>query len=71
MKTDDELISALRGWAGQMTMPGRRALVNEAADPIEELSERIAIMAADMDKTWGESYCTASGAAVYPDDGPE
>ena len=43
MKTD-ELIRALRDWAGQMTMPGRRSLVNAAADRLEELDERVAIM---------------------------
>ena len=43
MKTD-ELIRALRGWAANMTMPGRRSLVNEAADRLEALDERVAIM---------------------------
>lgn len=43
MKTD-ELIRALRDWAAKMAMPGRRSLVNEAADRLEELDERVAIM---------------------------
>lgn len=43
MKTD-ELIRALRDWAAKMAMPGRRNLVNEAADRLEELDERVAIM---------------------------
>lgn len=42
--TTDELIRALRDWADGMAMPGRRQLVNEAADRLEELEERIAIM---------------------------
>lgn len=42
--TTDELIRALRAWAGQMAMPGRRKLVQEAADRLEELDERVAIM---------------------------
>lgn len=42
--TTDELIRALRNWAAQMALPGRRGLVNEAADRLEELDERIAIM---------------------------
>ena len=42
--TTDELIRALRDWADQMTMPGRKRLVNEAADRLEELDERVAIM---------------------------
>ena len=28
----------------------------EAADRLEELDERVAIMAADMDNEWGKSY---------------
>lgn len=42
--TTNELIKALRDWADGMAMPGRRQLVNEAADRLEELDERIAIM---------------------------
>lgn len=40
----DELIRALRDWSAKMTMPGRRSLVNEAADRLEALDERVAIM---------------------------
>ena len=42
--TTDELIRALRDWAGQMTMQGRRKLVNAASDRLEALDERVAIM---------------------------
>lgn len=42
--TTNELIRQLRDWADQMAMPGRRQLVKEAADRLEELDERIAIM---------------------------
>lgn len=42
--TTNELINALRDWAAQMALPGRRRLVNEAADRLEELDERVAIM---------------------------
>lgn len=45
--TTTELITALRDWADQMALPGRRSLVTEAADRLEELDERVAIMAAD------------------------
>lgn len=40
MKTN-ELIKALRYWADTMTKSGRRKLVNEAADRLEELEERV------------------------------
>ena len=53
MKTD-ELIRVLRNWAGQIAMPGRRGLVNEAADRLEELDERFSIMTAEMDNKWTE-----------------
>ncbi len=42
--TTDELIRALRYWADTMTFSGRRKLVNEAADRLEKLDERVAIM---------------------------
>ena len=35
--TTVELIRELRDWGGKMTMPGRRILVNEAADRLEAL----------------------------------
>lgn len=58
--TDDELIRELRESANVLEYPETCRIMRAAADRIEELSERVAIMAADMDKTWGESYCTAS-----------
>lgn len=42
--TTDELIRALRDWAEKLTTPGRRGLVNAAADRLEELDERVSIM---------------------------
>lgn len=42
-----------------------RKTMKEAATRLEELEERVAILTADLDRTWGESYCTSSGAAVY------
>jgi hypothetical protein len=48
----DELIRALRDWADQMSMPGRRGLVKQAADRLEELSERVAIMEEIQDGKW-------------------
>ena len=45
--TTDELIKALREWAAQMALPGRRELVKQAADRLEELDERAAIKEAD------------------------
>lgn len=38
MKTN-ELIQELRSWADKMALPGRRTLVTEAADRMEELEE--------------------------------
>lgn len=57
--TTDELIRALRDRAnlfGIMRDSSNRDLLNTAADRLEELEERIAIMAADMDNEWGKSY---------------
>lgn len=50
--TTEELIRQLREWADGMAMPGRRQLVMEAADRLEEQEERIAIM---------EEGCALSG----------
>ena len=50
--TTDELIKALR----ELSLNVNKALLTEAADRLEELEERIAIMAADMDNEWGKSY---------------
>lgn len=54
--TTDELIRALRENAKQAYPLAINQLLNEAADRLEELDERIAIMAADMDSEWGKSY---------------
>jgi len=57
--TTNELIKALRDRAntfGIMRDSSNRNLLNTAADRLEELDERIAIMAADMDNEWGKSY---------------
>jgi hypothetical protein len=54
--TTDELIRALRDWADQIAMPGRRGLVNQAADRLEELDERNAILLSNMDNAWGNNY---------------
>ncbi len=59
----DELIATLRGCKG--FTEGMQEILKEAADRLEELDERVAIMTENMDKTWGESYCTSSGAAVF------
>ena len=50
--TTDELIKALR----ELALNVNKSLLNEAADRLEELEERVAIMAADMDNEWGKSY---------------
>lgn len=39
--TTDELIKVLREWAAQMALPGRRELVKQAADRLEEQDEII------------------------------
>ena len=44
MTTTDEIIRELRAWADQMALPGRRHLVNIAADRLEDLDERVAVM---------------------------
>lgn len=61
-----DLINRLREYAvcEEMCPTACRKAMAEAADRLEEMEERLAIMAADMDQTWGESYCTCSGAAV-------
>ena len=50
--TTDELIRAL--W--ELALNVNTELLNAAADRLEELDERIAIMAADMDNGWGNGY---------------
>lgn len=56
--TTDELIKALREYANADEMPLVlvRNAMTAAADRLEELDERVAIMAADMDNEWGKSY---------------
>ena len=60
MMATDELIRALRAWAiAFKSAGGQDQLVADlfaAADRLEELDERIAIMAADMDNEWGNGY---------------
>lgn len=57
--TNDELIKALRERAnecGIMRDVSNRNLLNEAADRIEALDERVAIMQESMDSDWGNNY---------------
>lgn len=51
--TTDELITALRDLAYECEDPPRTKLINAAADRLEELDERVALMAAEMDEKWG------------------
>ena len=53
---DKELIEKLREQAGIVEYPEMAQAMREAADRIEQLSERVDIMAADMDREWGKSY---------------
>lgn len=46
--TTDELIRALR----ELALNVNKALLNEAADRLEELDERNAILLANMETTW-------------------
>ena len=56
--TTNELIRALRELPSRsICIPNdAETIMTEAADRLEELDERIAIMAADMDNEWGKSY---------------
>lgn len=58
--TTDELIRALRAWANAFHAGGEHeclaADLFAAADRLEELDERVAIMSADMDNEWGNNY---------------
>lgn len=56
--TTDELSKALWEYANADEMPLVlvRNAMTAAADRLEELDERIAIMAADMDNEWGKNY---------------
>ena len=48
--TTDKLIRALRVWAEKMTMSGRRELVRQAADRLEELDEAPSVDVVPLDK---------------------
>lgn len=52
--TTDELITALRDVAAECEDIERIRLCREAADRLEELDERVSIMAAEMDNKWTE-----------------
>lgn len=68
--TTDELIKALRCCqsneiedpcaecpADYIDAPNcMETVMREAADRLEEMEERIAVMAADMDNAWGNNY---------------
>ena len=54
--TTDELIRALRDVAGECEDRDRIRLCNEAADRLEELDERNAILLSNMDNAWGNNY---------------
>ena len=54
--TTDELIKALRDVAGECEDLKRIRLLDEAADRLEELDERVAIMMESMDNEWGNNY---------------
>lgn len=54
--TTTELIRALRDLAGECEDRTRIRLLDEAADRLEQLDERVAIMAESMDAEWGNNY---------------
>ena len=56
--TTDELIRELRELPSRsICIPNdAETIMTAAADRLEELEERIAIMAADMDNEWGKRY---------------
>ena len=54
--TTTELIQALRDVASECEDMERIRLCNEAADRLEQLDERVAIMWESMDETWGKNY---------------
>ena len=51
--TTDELIRSLREQAGMYKLNPLRSLLEEAADELEKLDERVHIMAESMDAEWG------------------
>ena len=59
MTTTDLILSLRQQVTNQATWGGNREIVllmTEAADRLEELDERVAIMAETMDSQWGNSY---------------
>ena len=50
--TTDELIKSLRDLADECEDRTKIKLLNEAADRLEELDERNAILLANMETTW-------------------
>lgn len=68
--TTDKLIRALRVWAEKMTMSGRRELVRQAADRLEELDEAPSVDVMPLDKLceWLEKnatmYCDTCRATI-------
>lgn len=65
-----DLINRLREYAvcEEMCPTACRKAMAEAADKLEDMEERLAIMTENLDQTWGESHCTCSGAAVFNPD---
>ena len=54
--TTDELIRRLRDMANVEPPMFDELVLREAADRLEELDERVAIMQESMDASWGNSY---------------
>ena len=54
--TTDDMIKALRDLANNCEERDLVSLFNEAADRLEELDERVAIMTESMDADWGNGY---------------
>ena len=59
MTTNDLILSLRQQVTNQAVWGGNREIVllmTEAADRLEELDERVAIMWESMDETWGKNY---------------
>jgi hypothetical protein len=54
--TTDELINVLRDEAHKAYPLAVSELMSEAADRLEELDERNAILLSNMDNAWGNNY---------------
>ena len=54
--TTDELIRSLREQAEQYQIDPIKSLLDEAADKLEAMDERIHIMSESMDSQWGKEY---------------